>query len=209
MIPKLTGKVDAVGAEWVILDVGGVGYVVHCGARTLSHLPAVGETASLAVETVVREDMIRLYGFAAARERDWFRLLQSVQGVGARVALAILSVLDGEGLVNAIAMQDHAAVARAHGVGPKLAKRIVAELRDRAPESGLILAASATATEAGAAPEAISPERLARADAVSALVNLGYGETQAAAAINAAVARMGGGADVGLLIREGLKELAR
>ena len=133
MIGKLRGVVDSFGDDFVILDVAGVGYVVNCSSRTLQHLPRAGEPATLAIETQVREDSIRLFGFSRDAERDWFRLLQSVQGVGAKVALAILSILPPDELANAIAMQDKATVSRASGVGPKLAARIVAELKDKAP----------------------------------------------------------------------------
>src|SRR5918995_2169050 len=133
LIGKLRGVIDAYGEDFVIVDVGGVGYVVHCSTRTLQNLPSTGEAATLSIETHVREDMIRLYGFRSDAEREWFRLLQTVQGVGAKVALGILSVLDPGGLATAIATGDKASVSRGPGVGPKLAARIVAELKDRAP----------------------------------------------------------------------------
>ena len=133
MIGKLKGVIDSYGDDFIILDVHGVGYVVQCSSRTLQNLPPVGEAAALAIETQVREDAIRLFGFSSDAERDWFRLLQSVQGVGAKVALAILGVLPGGDLATAIATQDKAMVSRAPGVGPKLAARIVAELKDKAP----------------------------------------------------------------------------
>src|SRR5437763_14780972 len=133
MIGKLTGVLDSFGEDHVILDVNGVGYVVTCSSRTLQRLPSRGETASLAIETQVREDAIRLFGFTSDAERDWFRLLQSVQGVGAKVALAILGILSAGELAMVIGTQDKASVARAPGVGPKLAGRIVAELKDKAP----------------------------------------------------------------------------
>ena len=133
MIGKLKGLVDSFGEDFVVVDVGGVGYVVSCSSRTLSKLPKPGEPVALAIETQVREDSIRLFGFAADSERDWFRLLQNVQGVGAKVALAILGILNPGELASALAMSDKTAVARAPGVGPKLAARIVAELKDKAP----------------------------------------------------------------------------
>ena len=133
MIGKLKGLIDSFGEDYVILDVNGVGYVVNCSSRTLAHLPRPGEPATLAIETQVREDAIRLFGFLDEAERDWFRLLQSVQGVGAKVALALLSTLSADALAQAVAGQDKAMVARAPGVGPKLAARIVAELKDKAP----------------------------------------------------------------------------
>ena len=189
----------------MILDVGGVGYLVHCSTRTLQNLPAAGEAASLAIETHVREDMIRLYGFRSEQERDWFRLLQGVQGVGAKVALAILSILDPAGLAQAIATGDKTAVSRAPGVGPKLAARIVAEMKDKAPGFGHVdpLVAHLSGTlEDRSAPPAVR-------DAVSALVNLGYGEPQAAAAVAAALRTAPEGAEAPALIRLGLREMAR
>jgi holliday junction DNA helicase RuvA len=203
MIGKLRGVVDSYGEDFVILDVQGVGYVVHCSTRTLQKLPRAGEAASLAIETQVREDSIRLFGFFADAERDWFRLLQSVQGVGAKVALSILSILGPGELASAIAGQDKAMVARASGVGPKLAARIVAELKDKAPAFAAIdpaLARLSGETEASA-PQAAQ-------DAISALVNLGYGRPQAAAAVAASLKALGEAADTGALIRRGLKELA-
>ena len=205
MIGKLTGKVDSVGPDWVILDVGGVGYVVHCSSRTLGRLPKAGEIARLSIETHVREDRIQLFGFMADLEREWFRLLNTVQGVGTKVALAVLSTLEASDLATAIALQDKAAVSRAPGVGPKVAVRIVTELKDRAPlfadvDPGL-------ARFAGEVAEARGP-RPAR-DAVSALVNLGYAAPQASAAIAAAMKAAGDDATTERLIRAGLKELAK
>ncbi|CAH1650137.1 Holliday junction ATP-dependent DNA helicase RuvA [Hyphomicrobiales bacterium] len=205
MIGKLKGLVDSYGEDFVIIDVGGVGYVVHCSSRTLQNLPKAGEAATLAIETHVREDMIRLYGFRSDAEREWFRLLQSVQGVGAKVALAILSVLDPGALATAIAMADKTAVARAPGVGPKLAARIVAELKDKAPAFGAV--DPVVASLAGASEDRRAPQPAA--DAISALVNLGYGQPQAAAAIAAAMRQGGEDAPAATLIRLGLKELAR
>lgn len=204
MIGKLKGLIDSYGEDFVILDVNGVGYVVNCSARTLQKLPRPGEASALAIETQVREDSIRLFGFESESERDWFRLLQSVQGVGAKVALAILSILAPGELATAIAAQDKAMVARAPGVGPKLAARIVAELKDKAPAFGAVdplVAKLSGAADADAAPSAVR-------DAISALVNLGYGRPQAAAAVAAGVRKLGEGADTGALIRQGLKELA-
>ena len=133
MIGKLKGIVDSYGEDSIILDVNGVGYLVHCSARTLQSLPAPGEPVVLAIETHVREDQIRLFGFSSDVEREWFRLLQTVQGVGTRVALAVLSTLKPAELASAIAMRDKATVARTPGVGPKVAERIVTELKDKAP----------------------------------------------------------------------------
>ncbi|MFO1236685.1 MAG: Holliday junction branch migration protein RuvA [Alphaproteobacteria bacterium] len=202
MIGKLSGTVDEVAADYAIVDVHGVGYVAYCPARTLDRLTR-GEAAVLFIETVVREDMIRLYGFSAAADRDWFRLLQTVQGVGAKVALAILSTLPGEALGQAIALQDKAAVSRTPGVGPKLAQRIVAELKDKGP-AGVIAGVPAAAISAiTRAPKG------APAEAVSALVNLGYGQSEAGQAVAAAVAELGDDAGLDKLIRDGLKRLAR
>jgi Holliday junction DNA helicase RuvA len=204
MIGKLKGLVDSVSEETLILDVNGVGYVVAASARTLRHLPAIGERATLHIETQVREDAIRLFGFFVEAERDWFRLLQSVQGVGAKVALAILGILSPAELTQAIALQDKAMVARAPGVGPKLAARIVAELKDKAPALGV---ADLGGEIAGAAPTG-GLSRGAQ-DAVLALVNLGYGRPQAALAVARGVASLGVDAQTAALIRLGLKELAQ
>ncbi|WP_024879140.1 Holliday junction branch migration protein RuvA [Methylosinus sp. LW3] len=203
MIGKLKGIVDSYGEDFVIIDVHGVGYVVSCSTRTLQKLAPVGEAAALSIETQVREDAIRLFGFSSEAERDWFRLLQSVQGVGSKVALAILSILSPGELASAIAGQDKAMVARASGVGPKLAARIVAELKDKAPAFAGIdpVVARLSGEEPAAAPQAAQ-------DAISALVNLGYGRPQAAAAVAKSLEAMGEGADTGALIRRGLKELA-
>ena len=205
MIGKLKGVIDTYGEDSVILDVNGVGYEVHCSARTLQALPAPGEAATLSIETHVREDMIRLYGFSSDAERGWFRLLQTVQGVGAKVALAVLGTLKPSELATAVAMRDKAMVARSPGVGPKVAERIVTELKDKAPAFAELDAA--VVHLAGAVDEKRAPKPVA--DAVSALVNLGYGQPQAAAAIAAASRAAGEGADTATLIRQGLKELAR
>lgn len=205
MIGKLKGTVDSYGDDHVILDVGGVGYVVHCSSRTLQNLAPAGEAATLSIETYVREDMIRLYGFRSDGEREWFRLLQTIQGVGAKVALAILSSLDPGGLALAVATGDKAAVAQAPGVGPKLAARIVAEMKDKAPVFGAtdpVLAGLSGSLEDRTAPPAV-------ADAVSALVNLGYGPAQASAAVAAALKSVGNAAEAPALIRLGLRELAQ
>jgi holliday junction DNA helicase RuvA len=205
MIGKLTGTIDSVGEDFVVLDVHGVGYLVYCSARTLGELPAVGKAAALAIETHVREDQIRLFGFLSAAEREWFRLLQTVQGVGAKVALAILSTLRAGELATAIAMRDKAAITRAPGVGPKVAERIVTELKDKSPALAAVdpaVVRLASAVEDKRAPGPV-------ADAVSALVNLGYDQPQAMAAIAAAVRDAGTGADTARLIRLGLKELAK
>ena len=201
MIGKLRGAVDGVGVETVVLDVGGVGYLVHCSPRTLSGLPQPGEAASLLIDTHVREDMIRLYGFVTEAEREWFRLLQGVQGVGARLALAILGTLSTGALALAVAGGDRIAVARAPGVGPKLAARIVLELKDKGPGGAADVIAMP-----GQEPGAPLPRNVE--DAVSALVNLGYGRPQAAGAVGAAVASLGAEAQTAALIRGGLKALS-
>jgi holliday junction DNA helicase RuvA len=204
MIGKLKGVVDSVDEETIILDVNGVGYLVSASARTLRAIPAVGEPTELLIETYVREDAIRLYGFLTAGEREWFRLLQSVQGVGAKVALGILGALSAEALSTAVARQDKAMMARAPGVGPKLAARLVLELKDKAPA---LAPAGFDHAEAGLerAP------RLAKAaeDAVLALVGLGYAQVQAAAAVARISAQLGPAAETAALIRAGLKELAQ
>lgn len=204
MIGKLKGLIDSYGEDFVILDVNGVGYVVFCSTRTLQALPSPGEAAVLAIETQVREDAIRLFGFRSDGERDWFRLLQSVQGVGSKVALALLSVLSTGELATAIATNDKAMIGRAPGVGPKLAARIAAELKDKAPAFGSVDPALVKLTGEVEDKKAPQPVR----DAISALTNLGYGQPQAAAAIAAAVKALGEGAEASALIRRGLKELA-
>jgi Holliday junction DNA helicase RuvA len=201
MIAKLAGLLDSIADDHVVVDVGGVGYLVFCSGRTMRALPAAGQPVVVHVETHVREDHIHLYGFADEAERDWFRLLQSVQGVGARVALAILTVHAPGDLVNIIAAQDKAAVSQANGVGAKLAGRIVAELKDAV--GGLVL------HQAGATGGAALVEAGVEGDAVSALVNLGYRRTEAAMAVAGAVRAMDGEAELDVLIRAGLRELGR
>ena len=205
MIGKLTGLVDTVAESTVIIDVSGVGYEVTMGSRQLGALPPVGEPVSLAIETHMREDSIRLYGFASEHERAWFRALQTVQGVGAKVALAVLGSLSAADLANAVALQDKAHVARAQGVGPKVAGRIVAELKDKIPALAPALSVP------GSAPSAVAelPEGLAARDAVSALTNLGYAHGEAASAVSAAMRAAGDEAGAADLIRLGLKELSQ
>jgi Holliday junction DNA helicase RuvA len=202
MIGKLKGVIDTLGDDHVILDVGGVGYVVHCSGRTLQGLPAPGEWTALSIETQVREDSIRLFGFVQAAERDWFRLLQSVQGVGAKVALAVLGVLSPGELGLAVLRQDKATIGQAPGVGPKLAARIVAELKDRAAAIG-----TSDANLSAAAPGGDGKESATIADAISALVNLGYARPQAMEAVRASARALGDAAETAALIRRGLKEL--
>jgi Holliday junction DNA helicase RuvA len=204
MIGKLRGVVDSYGEDFLILDVHGVGYAVQCSSRTLQALPRPGEAAVLSIETHVREDAIRLYGFLSDEERDWFRLLQTVQGVGAKVALAILGLGKIEALASAIALQDKPAISRAPGVGPRLAARITAELKDKMPAIGG--AGPLAGGLAGEEPPPGTPPAVQ--DAISALVNLGYGRPQAAAAVTAAQRALGEGAEAQALIRRGLKELA-
>lgn len=204
MIGKLKGTVDGISEDHVIVDVHGVGYLVQASSRTLQGLHN-GEAVTLLIETQVREDAIRLFGFVTEAEREWFRLLQTVQGVGSKVALAILSVLSGGEIATAIGTQDKAMIGRAPGVGPKLAQRIVTELKDKSPAmSGLDMgvASLANAVADRAAPKPV-------ADAISALANLGYPQAQAMTAIAAAVKTLGDGAETSALIRQGLKELAK
>ncbi len=201
MIGKLTGIVDSVGEDHIILDVGGVGYLVQCPSSTLSRL-AAGAHASLMIETKVSEDAIRLYGFHSAEEREWFRLLQTVQNVGSRVALNVLSAFSPRELERAIALSDKALVGKAQGVGPKLALRIVTELKDKAPammlrghsEDGVVVALAPRGPEA---------------DAVAALVKLGYGQGQAAEMVARAANDLGQAAPVDALIRESLRAAGR
>jgi Holliday junction DNA helicase RuvA len=202
MIGKLTGLIDEIGTDFAVIDVGGVGYVVHCAARVLSALPQPGQRASLFVETQMREDAIRLFGFTTSEEREWFRLLQTVQGVGAKVALSILSTQTIPDLARAVAFEDKAQVGRAQGVGPKLAARIVAELKDKAASI------SAPLHIAQGAVVNLTRPAGAAAEAVSALVNLGYGQAQASQAIATVVAREGKDLPVQALIREGLRALS-
>ena len=197
MIAKLRGLLDGFGAEHAVIDVQGVGYLVSASTRTLSQLGAIGDEVVLHTEMLVSEDSIRLVGFATAEERDWFRLLTSVQGVGSRVALAILSALNGDELHRAIASGDKAMVARAQGVGPKLALRIVNELKDKA--GGVILGGATSAPPAGSFS----------ADAVSALQNLGFRPAEASAAVAKAEGELGPEATLDALVRTALKKAAR
>lgn len=205
MIGKLKGVIESYGEGHVVLDVHGVGYLVHCSARTLQALPPVGEATMLSIETYVREDQIRLFGFTSDLEREWFRILMEVQGVGAKVALAVLSTLRVADLANAIALGDRAQISRTPGVGPKLAQRIVTELKDKAPAFASV--DPAVIRLQGDLAEKRAPRPVS--DAVSALVNLGYGEIQASAAVAAAVRAAGDGASAEALIRASLRELAR
>jgi Holliday junction DNA helicase RuvA len=198
VIAKLTGRVEQIDADRCVIDVNGVGYLVQASTRTLAALPA-GEVSSVLVETQVREDAISLFGFAESAERDWFRLLTTVQGVGARVALNLLSALSPRDLVVAIQVGDRAALMRASGVGARLAVRVLTELRDRAGAMPAGVAASPMVAGASGL----------EADALSALVNLGYRRPEAAVAVDRVVKRLGEGAALAAVIREGLRELAR
>ena len=205
MIGKLKGLVDSFGDDWVLIDCGGVCYEVHCSTRTLQSLPRVGEATVVFIETILREDLIRLFGFASEAEKSWFLLLTTVQGVGARVALAILSVLSPSELSSAIALQDKAMIGRANGVGPKLAVRLVTELKGKVPAMGGIDAGTLglqTALGEGVARSNVT-------DAVSALTNLGYSSAQASAALARVVAKEGDDAATEKLIRLGLRELSQ
>jgi Holliday junction DNA helicase RuvA len=205
MIGKLKGTVEEIGEDYVLVDVHGVCYVAFCSARTLSKLGSVGEAVVLFIETYVREDQLKLFGFMTALEREWFRLLQIVQGVGSKVALAVLSTLTPSELANVIALQDKTSISRAPGVGPKVAIRILTELKAKAPAfagDGAVNIGLKQELGEGVAPAPVS-------DAVSALTNLGYSRDQAANAVAAALKNGGEGADSARLIRLGLKELAR
>ncbi len=203
MIDWLHGVLRMIDEDHVVLDVGGVGYLVFCSGRTMNSMPRVGDTVTLDIETHVREDHIHLFGFAEASERDWFRRLQTVQGIGARVALGMLSVLSPADLSRSIAAHDHTLLTQAPGVGPKLARRVVAELKDKVPQltvaagvdDAILIQSGYSGTDSG--------------DAVSALVNLGYGRAEAFGAVADAATALGEDASLEILIREGLKELGR
>lgn len=198
MIAHLKGRLESTGIDYAVIDVGGVGYLVGASARTLAVIGPIGEAAMLHTEMLVAEDSIRLVGFARAEERDWFRLLTGVQGVGSRVALAILSALDTQEIARAVSAQDKATVARANGVGPKLAERIVRELKDKVGAVTLGPAAAAQVMPVGAS-----------ADAVSALLNLGFRPAEAASAVGAAEEDLGPGATLDALVRLALRKAAK
>lgn len=204
MIGRLRGRIDRYGSDSVLVDVAGVGYHVYCSAKTLAALPPEGELAEIFTEMLVSQDMIRLVGFASELEREWFRLLQIVQGVGTKVALSLLSTLTASELANAIAFQDKAMLSRAPGVGRKVAERIVVELKDKAPAF-----APSDPVLARLQGELGTAKPSAAADAVSALVNLGYGQMQAGASVSTAIKKAGDGATAEALIRVALKELVR
>lgn len=205
MIGQLKGIIDDYGDDYVIIDVQGVGYIVHCSGRTLQNLPRPGEAAKLSIETYVREDQIKLFGFASHEEKEWFRLLMLVQGVGAKVALAILSVLSPNEVASAIALKDITAISRANGVGKRLAERIVQELKDKGPAFASI--DPGIVQIAGQVSEKTAPKPIG--DAVSALVNLGYPQVRAAAAVAIAARDAGDEASTEKLIRLALKELSQ
>jgi len=208
MIAKLKGNIDSKGEDWLVIDVGGVGYLVECSARTLSALPGPGEAAEVFTRMLVSDTAIRLMGFATAAERDWYGVLSNVQGVGPKVALALLSALSSSELSSAIAMGDAAMLARAQGVGPKLARRICSELKDKVPAfAGVPAGAAAEFAQVSGQLDAGAPS--AAADAVSALVNLGYGQAQAGAAVATVLREAGDDADTARLIRLALKALAQ
>ena len=198
MIAHLKGRLESTGIDHAVIDVGGVGYLAGASSRTLAAIGPVGEAATLFTEMLVGEDFIRLVGFASAGERDWFRLLTGVQGVGARVALAILSALEPNDLARAVMAQDKATVARANGVGPKLAERIVRELKDKVGGVAIGPAAAAQVVPAGAG-----------ADAVSALLNLGFRPNEASVAVAAADEELGAGASLDALVRLALRKASK
>jgi len=198
LIARIRGQLASFSADHAVIDVGGVGYLVFASSRTLSNLGAIGADVVLHTEMLVAQDMIRLVGFGSAGERDWFRLLTSVQGVGSRVALAILSALSADELHSAVAAGDHRMIARAQGVGPKLAQRIVNELKDKAGGAAL-----------GAAGAAVAPAGGVGKDAVSALLNLGFRPVEAAEAVAKAEAELGLEASLDALVRIALKKTAR
>ena len=202
MIAKLRGSLDSVGEDWAVVDVNGVGYLLYCSARTLRALPKIGDVVEFFVDTHVREDHIHLYGFGAVSEREWFTLLQTVQGVGARVALGLLSTLGPEDLTEAIAARDRVPLTRANGIGPKVADRILAELKDK------VSALSVKTSSQHAALEQKGVGNIS-ADAISALVNLGYGRSEAFRAIGSVQHSLADDVDLPSLIRASLKELGQ
>ena len=201
MIAKLRGRLDSVGEDWAVIDVGGVGYLVFCGSRTLASMPGIGEAVELSIETHVREDHIHLYGFSTNTDRETFRTLMTVQGVGAKVGLSILSALSGEQISQAIAAGDQTAFKRVSGVGPKLAQRLVLELKDKLMPFAMTAAALTSPAPGNRAKGGNIVE-----DAVSALVNLGYGRMEAFGAVSRA-ALADNAAPLNALIKTSLREL--
>jgi Holliday junction DNA helicase RuvA len=203
MIGKLKGIVDETADDYVLVDVNGVCYVVHCSERTIANAGKVGDQVTLFIETYVREDQLKLFGFASAFERDWFLLLQSVQGIGAKLALALLSKLSPGQLANAIALQDKSLLSKTPGVGPKAAERIVLELKNKLPKNLSDQGDAAVYQDLGGA-KALAPV----AEAISGLTNLGYSRDQAASAVSAVMKEAGEGVDTTKLIRLGLRHLS-
>lgn len=201
MIARLKGVLDATASDSIVIDVNGVGYLVQCASSTLANLPAIGEPVSLHIETQVREDAITLLGFTSEKEREWFRLLNGVQGVGSKLALGILGTLGAQGVADAIALQDKNAFARTSGVGPKLAGRIANELKDKAPKGFPTSQAASDEPSDPAQPDMMD-------DALSALINLGYRQADAAAALAKARREHGGDGTLDALIRNSLRELS-
>lgn len=208
MIAKLTGVLDSSGEDWIIIDVNGVGYLVYCSAKTLRSMPETGGPISLHIETHVREDHIHLFGFQDAAQKSWFTLLQTVQGVGAKVALGILSLFSGNELTQIVASADKTALTRVSGVGPKVAGRVLSELKDKVAKMDLGAVAFSSDSSASTGGAASGSANTAAGDAVSALVNLGYGRADAFGAVATAGRRLGPDATIEILITEGLKELA-
>lgn len=204
MIGKLKGILDEAADDYVLVDVNGVCYVVHCSDRTIAHAGKIGDKVTLFIETYVREDQFKLFGFVSAFERDWFLLLQSVQGIGAKLALALLSKMSPGQLANAIALQDKGLLSKTPGVGPKAAERIVLELKNKLPKN-LSDQGDATVYQELGDARALAPV----AEAISGLTNLGYSRDQAANAISAVIKEVGEAVDTTKLIRLGLRHLSR
>jgi Holliday junction DNA helicase RuvA len=210
MIARLKGILDEIGLDWIVIDVAGVGYQVFCPARVIAALPGVGEPLSLHIETHVREDHIHLFGFASARERECFRMLTTVQGVGAKVGLGILGTLSVDDLTTAIVAEDKALLTRADGVGPRLAARLMTELKDKILSlNGEFAPSSAASAPAVAGADTEAAGDTVSADAVSALVNLGYGRAEAYSAVQRAAQAIGDASDLDQLIPAALKELSQ
>lgn len=210
MIARLKGLLDEVGLDWIVIDVGGVGYQVFCPARVITALPGLGEPVSLHIETHVREDHIHLFGFASARERECFRMLTTVQGVGAKVGLGILGTLSVDDLTTAIVAEDKALLTRADGVGPRLAARLMTELKDKILSlNGAFTPSLSTTAPAVAGADDAAGGVAVSADAVSALVNLGYGRAEAYSAVSRAAQALGDASDLDRIIPAALKELSQ
>ena len=212
MIARLRGRIAEAGDDHVVVDTGettgGVGYLVQCAAKTLARLPAPGQPVELRIVTQVREDSITLYGFETALEEQWFRILQGIQGVGARLALALLSVLEPDAIARAIAAQDARALTRAAGVGPRLAARIVSELKDRVAKMVPVAGAAPARATAGAAPAAPVASGVVE-DALQALEQLGYGRSEAYAVVARVAGELGEAVTLEQLLTQSLKALGR